>query len=580
MLVKYQRFLAPIFCVLSDKESTDAVELGVEDQLISTLSNLGLALLSIAAMLRDTPMETRMALLYHLRRRSQVEISSSIETVQYLTILCANIEILSPDSNASSGMNLNLTGLLIRMAQDLGLHRDISSLKTSNENVNRRSRIWASCVIVDRWYSISYGQPCLINSDDCDAPPPSPYADNYEGGKTLHGLAKPHEAHVEHIKLSALIARLLRLVFTPAGMKNTSIEDMQSLKRDLDAWTDNLPPTLRLLARPNIRQTSIGGGLLHLLKVAVDFIYYRAASVSPCYKNKSTFMAPPHVWDDIVKRSAEAIDWIATPDGTSILDAWSIAMYGMIQCCLVQFYATIDGRDPEPLRVARKCLQSWGSSIETQSHGYYEPTQGDEPLSSSKMTAVQSDDAIFKGKKSLTLRTKAYTVVAMLAGIADHHVANRNNRPLETLSNGTKSFMASSKPELHNFSSLTNSTSIPTSLSSTSSSSSPYNFNSVLNHQDNVASLSMTNCPASIHPTMQQTPSSSSLYPSNLSNSNNLLSSTGISPNYTGFQTTDIEQIDLLTLQRWADEIMGESSHLDINLFSQQQQQSQQQHYL
>lgn len=110
LLGKYQRVQARVFPILSDKESTEAVELGQEDQPIATLSNVGLALLSIAAMIRDTPVQIRTALLYHLRRRRHVDVSSSLETIQYLLLLCANVEILSSDTNISTGMSLNLTG--------------------------------------------------------------------------------------------------------------------------------------------------------------------------------------------------------------------------------------------------------------------------------------------------------------------------------------------------------------------------------------------------------------------------------------------------------------------------------------
>jgi hypothetical protein len=313
VLGKYQRVQARVFPILSDKESTDAVELGQEDQSIATLSNVGLALLSIAAMIRDTPAQTRTALLYHLRRRRHVDVSSSLETVQYLLLLCANVEILSSDTNISTGMSLNLTGLLVRMAQDLGLHRDISPLKVSREHLNRRARIWAACNVADRWFSISYGQPCLIRPEDCDAPPPSPYLDSYDGVSQTPA-SRPYEVHVEHTKLSGLIYRLLRLVFTPSGMRNSSLQEMEVLKADLDAWDVNLPANLQMDGQQDIRSNTVQAGLLHILKVTVDFIFYRAALVSPYNTSKSTTMAPLPVWDSIVKRSAEAIDWISTTE--------------------------------------------------------------------------------------------------------------------------------------------------------------------------------------------------------------------------------------------------------------------------
>jgi hypothetical protein len=340
VLRKYQRFVAPIFAILSDEESTAAVDLSVADQPISSLSNLGLALLTVAAMTRDTQIETRMALLYHLRGRPQVDVSSSLETLQYLLLLSANIELLSPDTNNSSGMSLNLTGLVTRMAQDLGLHRKISQLDIPDQHLSKRARIWAACIVQDRWYAMSYGQPCLIHLEDCDAPGPSPYHDNEAESRQKLGNARPYEVHVEHTKLSNLIGRLLRLVFTPTGLQHTSVEDLEKLKGDLDQWDLALPKSLQFSGRSE-KDANIGAGFLQLMKVGIDFIFYRSALVNTYNTSKNKAMSPPIVWEKLVKRSAESIEWVSTKSGTSVLDCWSVAMYALIQCCLVQFYAAI-----------------------------------------------------------------------------------------------------------------------------------------------------------------------------------------------------------------------------------------------
>ena len=558
VLEKYQRFVAPLFSILSDKESEGAVEMAIADQLVSSLSNLALAMLSVAAMTRTTAVETRMALLYHLRRRPHLDISSSLETIQYLLLLSANVEILSPDTNISSGMSLNLTGLVTRMAQDLGLHRQLSQLAISQHHLRRRARIWAACIVQDRWYSLSYGQPCLIHLEDCDAHAPSPYHDGALDSVEAKNMDTPYEVHVQHFKLSVLMSRMLRLVFTPTGLQHTSVKDMERLKEDLDEWSSELPASLRVTGRPR-EAVSIGAGFLHLLKVAIDFIFYRAALVSTHNTSKRSTMSPPHIWESLVKRSAQAIEWVATPEGTSVLDAWSVAMYALIQSCLVQFYATVGGDDPAPLRLARQCLQSWSSSTEAQSHGYYDPSEGDELLPSSTTTSAHPTSPSAKGKKSLTLRTKAYTLVAMLTGIAEHHIAGRSPPPQAAAAVTLRRPSQGMAPLLH--AAAPPSTSPPVSAA--------YRFDAVLNPDVVHPSSSF---PAQVQQHSPHIPppfAASSLQGHHVAQPMPMTTTTFTAhappPNTSdGYAFGgNIEQIDLVTLQRWADEVMRNAPNVD-----------------
>jgi hypothetical protein len=264
---KYWAYLAPAYTILSYQEAVTVAELDVPDIAISLLSNLGLAMLSISAMTRDTPAEVKAALLYHLRGRPQVDLGSSLETIQYLLLISTNIEMLSPDSNASSGMSSNLVGLAVKMGHDIGLHRKISQLNVSSQHLNRRARIWAACVIQDAWYAISYGHPCLIHAEDCDAPGPSFYQDDQAVQKSSADTARVrYDVQIEHYKLCEIMARLIRLVFTPTGLQKVTTEELENLKRMLDDWSANLPAPLRWSGPPS-KEMEVGAGFLHLMKI-------------------------------------------------------------------------------------------------------------------------------------------------------------------------------------------------------------------------------------------------------------------------------------------------------------------------
>lgn len=292
-------------------------------------------------------------------------------------------------------------------------------------------------------------------------------------------------------------------------------------------------------------------------------------------------MSPPSVWKNIVKRSAEAIDWIATAEGTSVLDLWSIVMYGMIQCVLVQFYAAVNGGDPEPLRKCRSILQTWSHATDAQSHGFYETTE-EQPKSS------EPADPNALGKKSLTLRTKAYTVVAMLAGIAEHHISSRKEADLKIKSDASPKEKGLSAPLSQASSSRPIKADTPVS-----SPMSPYSFSAVLNPNGPIAPLPSHHGSISshhnnvTHPVQHHYPApnpnmAAPTFPANthhLFSSNNLLNahphtatiqSSSMPPSFMG----DIAEVDLLTLQDWAQEIMSlQAPNIDILSFAQQQQQ-------
>src|ERR1043165_1807379 len=67
------------------------------------------------------------------------------------------------------------TGMAVRMAQELGLHKvDEAGSKSSKSSENlfiqkeiRRRTFW-SCFLLDRFAACALGRPTLIDEDDCD----------------------------------------------------------------------------------------------------------------------------------------------------------------------------------------------------------------------------------------------------------------------------------------------------------------------------------------------------------------------------------------------------------------------------
>lgn len=99
-------------------------------------------------------------------------------------------------------------------AQDLGLHR----AESVSQNIELRRRLWAACVISDRWFvlsafnlpcstdsdsrtSLTYGHPFMIDVQDCDARLPS--------------SGDPNDLYMDElVRLSVVLGRVLKTIYS------------------------------------------------------------------------------------------------------------------------------------------------------------------------------------------------------------------------------------------------------------------------------------------------------------------------------------------------------------------------------
>lgn len=81
-------------------------------------------------------------------------------------------------------------------AQDLGLHR----AESVRHDVERRRRLWGACLITDRWVSLTFGHPYMIDVTDCDVRLPS------SGDPDKHYTD-------ELVRLSLLLGRVMKTIY-------------------------------------------------------------------------------------------------------------------------------------------------------------------------------------------------------------------------------------------------------------------------------------------------------------------------------------------------------------------------------
>jgi len=146
------------------------------------------------------------------------------------------------------------------MAQDLGLHRESTVKPQTAEDlafVELRRRVWATCVIMDRWcvrgsanhayarYGAALGIPLLVDLLDCDVLLPAPYEVQPDSEPSSWPIEPSYLALTEHLKLSILVGRVLKTIYSPTGLKNATDEQLYSLLADMTSWKDGLPEQLQ-----------------------------------------------------------------------------------------------------------------------------------------------------------------------------------------------------------------------------------------------------------------------------------------------------------------------------------------------
>ncbi|KAH9997328.1 fungal-specific transcription factor domain-containing protein [Russula vinacea] len=301
----------------------------------------------VAAARREVPQNVFDAIRYAVNtviKAEDVLSTASIVNVQSLLILCMVGDCHSQFvPNALSALWIRL-GTAIRMAQDLGLHR----AEAVKQNIEMRRRLWGTCLISDRWVSLSYGHPFMIDVNDCDARLPS--------------SGSPHDLYVDELaRLSIILGRVLKTIYSPAGLMDTTDEALAALLADIENWKKNLHPSLQFRGA----DTPINAGVLFLLYSCVLMIFWRVFM-------RISYLCPEHLkftltiesWTNLVELTGDAIDWLDRND--KVYDVWMLVAYAATSCALVQYHTWARRQDQQAavkLKKLRDCIRRWEKSL-------------------------------------------------------------------------------------------------------------------------------------------------------------------------------------------------------------------------
>ncbi|KAK6540013.1 hypothetical protein TWF694_008846 [Orbilia ellipsospora] len=107
-------------------------------------------------------------------------------------------------------------GSTVRIAQDIGLHRDTGPWPVIEGEMRRR--VWWGVYVWDRLLSVEMGRPLMIVDDDCDVGLPCPVDDHFiydEGFMVPNGAPEPANYLLTIIHVVRLVPALLKTIQSP-----------------------------------------------------------------------------------------------------------------------------------------------------------------------------------------------------------------------------------------------------------------------------------------------------------------------------------------------------------------------------
>ncbi|KAK8850554.1 hypothetical protein IAR55_004472 [Kwoniella newhampshirensis] len=334
----YFNEIAPLFPIISRSEF--AAKSSPSPLLLYSICGLG-------ATRRQFPREVFSGVrgvINGLLRSNDILSDARFENVQALLLLAQVGDLHAQPTAATASASLIRTGAAIRMDYT---ENPLFELKPY--------KIWPM-------YGAALGTPLLVDLLDCDVLLPAPYNITAESEPNTWSIEPSFMALSEHLKLSILIGRVLKMIYSPTGLKHTTDAQLSGLVADMNSWKEHLPDELQFRGPTSPHVV----GLLHMSYTGVQFLFWRVFM-------RITYSCPPHLsfaadieqWSTMVKWSREALHWLDANDDA--LDTLFIFPYAATSCALVQYHTWARRGDPlalDTLKLIKETAMRWETTVQ------------------------------------------------------------------------------------------------------------------------------------------------------------------------------------------------------------------------
>jgi hypothetical protein len=299
-----------------------------------------------------------------LIRCNEILSHPKMEYIQGLLIIGLTGEIHAQPTSPTASTAVIRDGVAIRMAQDLGLHREPKAKPTTPAQLaaaESRRRVWAVCVFIDRWLQNGLDMPQIIDIHDCNILVPSP-RQIVPGVEPEKWPINNHYLGLgENLKLALISGRIVKLMYGPSELTNVTDEQLESALAELNDWRTNIPKVLQF-AGP---ESPFLNGFLHIQFSAVSFLFWRCfLRVKQPVPSHIKLVLDTNRWAELVQWSRESIEWLNLHDRT--LDTLFVLPYSATSCALIQYHTWARRRDPaalETLKLVCDVVERWEAAV-------------------------------------------------------------------------------------------------------------------------------------------------------------------------------------------------------------------------
>ena len=315
------------------------------------------AICGVSALSREVPREVLGAVkatLHAIFKDNDILSNSSSVTVRALLVMSLHSDLHGSNALQSGSKCWNRTGMAIRMAQDLGLNRDASGRDDLDDDaffLEQKRRIWGCCVTADRCLSVSLGRPLAIDLTDCDVRLPSPFEilRSPTDPKSDLNTDRPFAFNTEMLKLTILIGRVMKAIYSPTGLMKATDEEITSLLSDIDRWKESLPAELQFQGP----DSNPAAGILHVGFACLMMLFWRVfMRISYVCPTHLTFSLTIERMTALIRYSSESIAWVEKND--FYLDTMQIVSYSLVFSATVQYHAWVRRGDQSALGNLKK----------------------------------------------------------------------------------------------------------------------------------------------------------------------------------------------------------------------------------
>ncbi|ORY13188.1 transcriptional activator protein-like protein acu-15 [Clohesyomyces aquaticus] len=178
-------------------------------------------------------------------------------------------------------------GLAISLAQRLGLHQSQKRFALGALTSETRKKVFWSLYTVDCLSAAHLGLPKLLKEEDVHCEYPADADDEYVTEKgflpTLPGEFTKLSSALALFRLSRILSKVLTELYPASATHEISFRTMASLADELEDWSNNLAPHLKLTFaqdKPSTNVTSSRSPILSLAYHQIRSLVYRPAVVA------------------------------------------------------------------------------------------------------------------------------------------------------------------------------------------------------------------------------------------------------------------------------------------------------------